>query len=134
VLVYFLMVVNYQSWLDPFIIIMALPGAFAGIIWALFLTGTTLNVPSLMGAMMAVGVATANSILMVTFANQQMLAGQGQHRRRAHRRQRAAAPRAHDRARDGARHVADVARARRRRRAKRAARARRHRRPHGSRR
>jgi multidrug efflux pump subunit AcrB len=54
---------------------MALPGAFAGIIWALFLTGTTLNVPSLMGAMMAVGVATANSILMVTFANQQMLAG-----------------------------------------------------------
>jgi multidrug efflux pump subunit AcrB len=75
ILVYFLMVVNYQSWLDPFIIIMALPGAFAGIIWALFLTGTTLNVPSLMGAMMAVGVATANSILMVTFANQQMLAG-----------------------------------------------------------
>ncbi len=75
VLVYFLMVINYQSWLDPFIIIMALPGAFAGIIWALFLTGTTLNVPSLMGAMMAVGVATANSILMVTFANQQMLAG-----------------------------------------------------------
>jgi multidrug efflux pump subunit AcrB len=75
VLVYFLMVVNYQSWLDPFIIIMALPGAFAGIVWALFLTGTTLNVPSLMGAMMAVGVATANSILMVTFANQQMLAG-----------------------------------------------------------
>jgi len=75
VLVYLLMVVNYQSWLDPFIIIMALPGAFAGIIWSLYLTGTTLNVPSLMGAMMAVGVATANSILMVTFANQQMLAG-----------------------------------------------------------
>jgi multidrug efflux pump subunit AcrB len=75
VLVYFLMVVNYQSWLDPFIIIMALPGAFAGILWALFLTGSTLNVPSLMGAMMAVGVATANSILIVTFANQQMLAG-----------------------------------------------------------
>jgi multidrug efflux pump subunit AcrB len=75
VLVYLLMVVNYQSWLDPFIIIMALPGAVAGIIWSLYLTGTTLNVPSLMGAMMAVGVATANSILMVTFANQQMLAG-----------------------------------------------------------
>lgn len=75
ILVYFLMVVNYQSWLDPFIIIMALPGAFAGIIWGLYLTGTTLNVPSLMGSMMAVGVATANSILMVTFANQQMLAG-----------------------------------------------------------
>ena len=69
VLVYFLMVVNFQSWTDPFIIIMALPGALCGIIWMLFLTGTTLNVPSLMGAIMAIGVATANSILVVTFAN-----------------------------------------------------------------
>ena len=58
VLVYFLMVVNFQSWTDPFIIIMALPGALCGIIWMLFLTGTTLNVPSLMGAIMAIGVAT----------------------------------------------------------------------------
>jgi multidrug efflux pump subunit AcrB len=69
VLVYFLMVVNFQSWTDPFIIIMALPGALCGIIWMLFLCGTTLNVPSLMGAIMAIGVATANSILVVTFAN-----------------------------------------------------------------
>ncbi len=69
VLVYLLMTVNFQSWLDPFIILMALPGATAGILWMLFLTGTSLNVPSLMGAMMCVGVATANSILIVTFAN-----------------------------------------------------------------
>jgi multidrug efflux pump subunit AcrB len=69
VLVYFLMVVNFQSWTDPFIIIMALPGALCGIIWMLFLCATTLNVPSLMGAIMAIGVATANSILLVTFAN-----------------------------------------------------------------
>ena len=69
VLVYLLMTVNFQSWLDPFIILMALPGATAGILWMLFLTGTSLSVPSLMGAMMCIGVATANSILIVTFAN-----------------------------------------------------------------
>ena len=69
VLVYLLMAVNFQSWLDPFIILTALPGAIAGILWMLFVTGTTLSVPSLMGAIMCVGVATANSILMVTFAN-----------------------------------------------------------------
>jgi multidrug efflux pump subunit AcrB len=69
VLVYLLMCVNFQSWLDPFIILTALPGAMAGILWMLFVTGTTLNVPSLMGAIMCIGVATANSILMVTFAN-----------------------------------------------------------------
>ncbi|HWN65367.1 MAG TPA: efflux RND transporter permease subunit [Candidatus Binatus sp.] len=74
VLVYFLMVVNFQSWTDPFIIIMALPGALCGIIWMLFLSGTTLNVPSLMGAIMAIGVATANSILVVTFANDERCA------------------------------------------------------------
>ena len=71
VLVYLLMTVNFQSWLDPFIILMALPGAMAGILWMLFITGTTLSVPSLMGSIMCVGVATANSILMVTFANDQ---------------------------------------------------------------
>ena len=71
VLVYLLMAVNFQSWLDPFIILTALPGAMAGILWMLFVTGTTLSVPSLMGAIMCVGVATANSILMVTFANDQ---------------------------------------------------------------
>jgi multidrug efflux pump subunit AcrB len=70
-LVYLLMVVNFQSWLDPFVILMALPGALAGIAWMLFLTGTTLSVPALMGAIMCVGVATANSILVVTFANDQ---------------------------------------------------------------
>jgi multidrug efflux pump subunit AcrB len=69
-LVYFLMVVNFQSWVDPFIIITALPGALVGIVWMLFVTQTTFNVPSLMGAVMSIGVATANSILMVTFANQ----------------------------------------------------------------
>jgi multidrug efflux pump subunit AcrB len=67
--VYLLMVVNFQSWLDPLIILMAVPGTFAGILWMLFLTGTTFNVPSLMGAIMSIGVATANSILLVVFAN-----------------------------------------------------------------
>jgi multidrug efflux pump subunit AcrB len=74
-LVYLLMVVNFQSWLDPFIILTALPGAACGILWMLFLSGTTFSVPSLMGAIMCVGVATANSILMVTFANDQRNAG-----------------------------------------------------------
>jgi multidrug efflux pump subunit AcrB len=69
VLVYFVMVVNFQSWLDPFIILMALPGALAGIVLMLYVTRTTLNVPSLMGAIMSIGVATANSILLVNFAN-----------------------------------------------------------------
>jgi multidrug efflux pump subunit AcrB len=66
---YLLMALNFQSWSDPLIIIAALPGAFAGIIWALFITQTTLNVPSLMGALMTTGIATANSILVVSFAN-----------------------------------------------------------------
>jgi multidrug efflux pump subunit AcrB len=75
-LVYFVMVVNFQSWLDPFIILMALPGALAGILLMLFLTQTTLNVPSLMGAIMSIGVATANSILLVNFANDLRRAGE----------------------------------------------------------
>ena len=70
VLVYLLMVVNFQSWSEPFIIIMALPGALAGISWMLFLTGTTLSVPALMGAIMCIGVATANSILVISFAKE----------------------------------------------------------------
>ncbi len=70
-LVYMLLVVNFQSWLDPFIILMALPGALAGIVWLLFLSGTTLSVPALIGAIMCVGVATANSVLVVSFANEQ---------------------------------------------------------------
>jgi multidrug efflux pump subunit AcrB len=69
-LVYLLMAVNFQSWLDPLIIITALPGALAGILWMLFVTQTTLSVPALMGAIMCIGVATANSILLVTFANE----------------------------------------------------------------
>ncbi|HYP99323.1 MAG TPA: efflux RND transporter permease subunit [Polyangiaceae bacterium] len=75
VLVYLLMVVNFQSWLDPLVILMALPGAIAGIVWLLFLSGTTLSVPALMGSIMCVGVATANSILVVTFANDQRKVG-----------------------------------------------------------
>ena len=74
-LVYLLMVVNFQSWTDPFIILMAIPGALAGILWMLFLTGTTLNVTSLMGSIMAIGVATANSILLVVFANDERATG-----------------------------------------------------------
>ncbi|CCB85036.1 efflux RND transporter permease subunit [Parachlamydia acanthamoebae] len=68
-LVYFIMVINFQSWLDPFIIVMALPGSISGIIWMLFLTRTTFSIPSLMGTIMSIGVAIANSILVVTFAN-----------------------------------------------------------------
>jgi multidrug efflux pump subunit AcrB len=75
VLVYLLMAVNFQSWLDPLVILMALPGGLAGIVWMLFLTGTRLSVPALMGSLMSIGVATANSILVVTFANQRRYAG-----------------------------------------------------------
>src|SRR5246127_1545757 len=75
VFVYLLMVVNYQTWGDPFVVILALPATLCGIIFMLFITGTTLNVPSLMGAIMAVGVASANSILLVTFAREQQLKG-----------------------------------------------------------
>jgi multidrug efflux pump subunit AcrB len=74
-LIYLLMVVNFQSWLDPLIIISALPAAIAGIVWMLFLTGTTVSVPSLIGAIMCMGVATANSILVVTFARERLAAG-----------------------------------------------------------
>ncbi len=70
-LVYFLMVVNFQSWLDPFIVLTALPGAIAGIVWMLYLTQTTVSVPALMGTIMCIGVATSNSILLITFANEQ---------------------------------------------------------------
>jgi CzcA family heavy metal efflux pump len=75
VLVYLLIVVNFQSWLDPFIILMALPAALAGIVWFLFVTGTTISVPALTGSIMCVGVATANSILVVSFAKEQLAAG-----------------------------------------------------------
>lgn len=75
VLIYLLIVVNFQSWLDPFIIITALPAALAGILWMLFASGTTLSVPALTGAIMCMGVATANSILVVSFAREQLAAG-----------------------------------------------------------
>jgi len=74
-LIYLLIVVNFQSWIDPFVIIMALPAALAGIVWMLFLTFTTLSVPALTGAIMCMGVATANSILVVSFARERLSAG-----------------------------------------------------------
>ena len=73
-LVYLVIVVNFQSWLDPFIIITALPGALTGIVWSLFLTHTTLSVPALTGAIMCMGTATANSILVVAFARDELAA------------------------------------------------------------
>jgi multidrug efflux pump subunit AcrB len=72
VLIYMLIVVNFQSWLDPFVIITALPAALAGIVWMLFITHTTLSVPALTGAIMCMGVATANSILVVSFARERL--------------------------------------------------------------
>ena len=75
VLIYFLLVVNFQNWLDPFIIITALPGALAGVVWGLFLSQTTLSVPALMGAIMSMGVATANSVLVVSFARENLNRG-----------------------------------------------------------
>ena len=128
VLVYLLIVVNFQSWLDPFIIITALPAALAGIVVFLFLTGTTLSVPALMGAIMSIGVATANSILVVAFAKERL----GEHADAATAAVEAGftrfRPVLDDRAGHDHRHGADGAGARGRRRAECAARARRHRR------
>ena len=75
VLIYLVIVVNFQSWLDPFVIVTALPGALAGIVWMLFVTGTTLSVPALTGAVMCMGIATANSILLVSFAREGLTQG-----------------------------------------------------------
>ena len=122
-LVYLLMVVNFQTWLDPFIILTALPGALAGIVWMLFVTRHDVQRAGADGRIMAIGVATANSILMVTFANEQR-AGAGRPRRarrRARRRPDAAAAGADDGAGDDHRHAADVAGPGRRRRAERPA-------------
>jgi multidrug efflux pump subunit AcrB len=120
VLIYLLLVVNFQSWLDPFIIITALPGALTGVVWGLYLTLTTLSVPALMGAIMSLGVATANSVLVVTFAGTTSAgprpAGLG-----LGSRSRTSAPGAHDGACHDYRHVPHVARSWRRRRAKRTA-------------
>jgi multidrug efflux pump subunit AcrB len=75
VLIYLLLTVNFESWVDPLVILMASPGALSGVLWGLFVTHTTFNVPSLMGTIMSIGVATANSILLVTFANEQRVSG-----------------------------------------------------------
>src|SRR6202011_736551 len=75
VLIYLLIVVNFQSWLDPFVIVTALPSALAGIVWILFATDTTLSVPALTGAIMCMGVATANSILIISFARERLATG-----------------------------------------------------------
>ncbi len=75
VLVYLLLAVNFQSWLDPLVVVSGAPGALAGILWMLFVTQTTLNVPSLTGAIMTIGVSTANSVLVVTFANERRSEG-----------------------------------------------------------
>src|SRR6202522_3892281 len=72
VLIYLLIVVNFQSWLDPLVIVTALPAALAGIVWMLFITHTTLSVPALTGAIMCMGVATANSILVVSFCRERL--------------------------------------------------------------
>jgi multidrug efflux pump subunit AcrB len=75
ILVYLLLVVNYQSWIDPLVVISGVPGALSGILWMLFITGTTFSVPALMGAIMTIGVSTANSVLIVTFANERRAEG-----------------------------------------------------------
>jgi multidrug efflux pump subunit AcrB len=72
VLIYLLIVVNFQSWSDPFVIVTALPAALAGIVWMLFATGTTLSVPALTGAIMCMGIATANSVLVISFARERL--------------------------------------------------------------
>jgi hypothetical protein len=133
-LIYLLLVVNFQSWLDPFIILTALAGALAGTAWGLHLTATTLSVPAMMGAIMCLGVATANSVLVVTFARQNLAEGRDPIRAAWEAGSGTPAPVLMTAAGDDHRHGADGARARRRRRTKRAARARRHRRAaHGHR-
>ena len=128
VFVYLLMVVNYQNFGDPFVVILALPATFCGIVTMLYITGTTFNVPSLMGAIMAIGVASANSILLVTFAREQQLDGHAGVRCRDRRRPHPHPAGADDRRRDDRRHDPDGDR-RRRRGAERGAGPRRHRRP-----
>ena len=91
-LVYLLIVVNFQSWLDPFIIITALPAALAGIVLFLFVTHTTLSVPALMGAIMCMGVATANSILVVSFAKERLVTTASRSKPRSKRASRASGP------------------------------------------
>ena len=117
VLIYLLLVVNFQSWLDPFIIITALPGALAGVVWALHLTLTTASVPALMGAIMSLGVATANSVLVVTFARNDLRQGMDPLTAAWEAGSQPVAPGADDRRGDGHWHVPDGPGAGRRRRA-----------------
>ena len=131
ILVYALLVVLFQSWVDPFIIMMAVPGALMGILWILALTGTTINVESLMGSIMAVGISVSNSILVVSFANDLRARTLDPRPRRDdgyrggdRRLHDPATPRPDDRAGHDHRHDPDGAWSRRRRRAERAARAR----------
>ena len=128
VLIYLIIVVNFQSWLDPFIIITALPGALAGIVWMLFMTGTTLSVPALTGAIMCMGIATANSILLVSFAREALAQGLDAGKRRARSGLHPLSSGADDGAGDDYWHAADGLRFGRRRRTECAARTRRHRR------
>ena len=131
VFIYLVIVVNFQSWLDPFIIITALPGALAGILWMLFITGTTLSVPALTGAIMCMGIATANSILLVSFARAGLARGLELGGGRARGRVHALSPSADDGTGHDYWHVADGLCARRRQRAKCPARPRGDRRPVG---
>ena len=128
VLVYLFLVINFQSWIDPLIVLLAVPFALGGVMWMLYLTQTHLSVPALMGTLMCIGLTTANSILVVTFANQRMDAGDDAWVAADDRRLYAPAPGADDGGRDDPRHDADGAWRRRRRRAKCAAGPRRHRR------
>ena len=121
VLIYLLIVVNFQSWSDPFVIITALPAALAGIVWMLFTTQTTLSVPALTGAIMCMGVATANSVLVISFARERYEELGDPDRRGDRGRLRALPPGADDRAGDDHRHGADGAGPWRGRRAERAA-------------
>ena len=127
-LVYFLIVMNFQSWLDPFIILMALPAALAGIVWMLFVTGTTISVPALTGAIMCMGVATANSILVVSFSKERLEAGKTPMEAALEAGFTRFRPGSHDRSGDDHRDASDVAGFWRRRRAKCSAGPRRHRR------
>ena len=131
VLIYLVIVVNFQSWVDPFIIITALPGALAGIVWMLFMTGTTLSVPALTGAIMCMGIATANSILLVSFAREGLTARTRRRGGGARSRLYALSAGADDGACHDHRHAADGVCARRGRRAECAAGPRRHWRPFG---
>ena len=128
VLIYLLIVVNFQSWSDPFVIITALPAALAGIVWMLFATYTTLSVPALTGAIMCMGVATANSVLVVSFARERLAELGDATAAALDAGYRALPPGADDGARHDHRHDADGAGPGRGRRAERAARPRRHRR------